>query len=168
MRETGLSSKGLRSGWGEEESDPMSSMANLADVMLVFACGLMMALITYWNVDISTVTEMLREDQVAEVQSPEEITEQLMASDGTSYIDMGKVYMDPTTGKYYMLSTDEAASAADAAQGASSAGAASAAGEGSSASNAQAGQGAGQSAANGPTAAGEGKATSVSRAEGGD
>lgn len=147
MRTTGLDSGGLRSGWSEEESDPMASMANLADVMLVFACGLMMALITYWNVDISTVTEMLREDQIAEVQTPEEMTEQLTASDGTSYIDMGKVYMDPTTGKYYMLSTDEAASAADAAANAG---------------------GTGQAEANGQASTTDGKTTSVSRAEGGD
>ena len=86
-----------------DDVDPMSTIANLADVMLVFACGLMMALITYWNVDISTVTEMLKEDEIAEVQSPEHINDELKANDGTSYIDMGRIYLDPTTGKYYMI-----------------------------------------------------------------
>ncbi len=39
-----------------EDINPMDGMANLADMMLVFACGLMLALITYWNVDVSGVT----------------------------------------------------------------------------------------------------------------
>lgn len=34
-----------------EEVDAMAGVANLADVMLVFACGLMAAVILNWNVD---------------------------------------------------------------------------------------------------------------------
>ena len=36
-----------------EEVDAMSGLANLSDVMLVFACGLMAAVILNWNVDLS-------------------------------------------------------------------------------------------------------------------
>lgn len=36
-----------------EEVDAMAGVANLADVMLVFACGLMAAVILNWNVDLS-------------------------------------------------------------------------------------------------------------------
>ena len=35
-----------------EEVDAMSGLANLSDVMLVFACGLMAAVILNWNVAI--------------------------------------------------------------------------------------------------------------------
>ena len=35
-----------------EEINPLDGLANLADVMLVFACGLMLALITYWNLSL--------------------------------------------------------------------------------------------------------------------
>jgi hypothetical protein len=94
-----------------DDADPMASMANLADVMLVFACGLMVALVTLFNIDLSTATQMLREDQISQVQSPEELDAALKASDGTQYINMGQVFLDPTTGKYYMLSdskTDDA------------------------------------------------------------
>ena len=101
--DAGLLSPTLLEGGYIDEVDPMSTMSNLVDAMLVFACGLMIALVTYWNVDISAVTEVLREDQIAEVQTPEEVDEQLRASDGTAYIDLGRVYMDPTTGKYYMV-----------------------------------------------------------------
>ena len=38
----------------KESFNPMDGMANLADVMLVFACGLLIALIASWNVDINS------------------------------------------------------------------------------------------------------------------
>lgn len=52
---------GLRNGGGlrggrlrsKEDTDPMASVANIADIMLVFACGLMMALVTVWNIDFT-------------------------------------------------------------------------------------------------------------------
>ena len=44
-----------------EEVDAMSGLANLSDVMLVFACGLMAAVIQNWNVDLSkTRVEILQ------------------------------------------------------------------------------------------------------------
>ena len=44
-----------------EEVDAMSGLANLSDVMLVFACGLMAAVILNWNVDLSkTRVEILQ------------------------------------------------------------------------------------------------------------
>jgi hypothetical protein len=35
-----------------EDINPIDGAANLADIMLVLACGLMLALIINWNVDI--------------------------------------------------------------------------------------------------------------------
>ena len=47
-----------------EEVDAMSGLANLSDVMLVFACGLMAAVILNWNVDLSkTRVEILQREQ---------------------------------------------------------------------------------------------------------
>ena len=41
-----------------DEFDPMEGMANLADVMLVFECGLLLDIIINWNVDVtSTVNQ---------------------------------------------------------------------------------------------------------------
>ena len=44
---------GRRKRFSEESINPMENLANLADVMLVFACALMIAIITHWNVDIT-------------------------------------------------------------------------------------------------------------------
>ena len=51
-----------------EEVDAMSGLANLSDVMLVFACGLMAAIILNWNVDLSkTRVEILQREQMKEL-----------------------------------------------------------------------------------------------------
>jgi hypothetical protein len=39
---------------GGEEVNPMEDVANLADVMLVLAVGMMLALVVAWNVDIAS------------------------------------------------------------------------------------------------------------------
>ena len=63
----------------------MDGMANLADVMLVFACGLILALIINWNVDVSSVASK-QPDVKYEVEGVE--------SDSTQTIDgvQGGVY----------------------------------------------------------------------------
>ncbi len=87
-----------------QDENPLEMMVNLMDVMLVFACGLMLALIVNWNVDIGG----------QEVVSGQEVTDtELSSSQSESQIDenqdykrMGTVYQDPETGKLYMV-TDE-------------------------------------------------------------
>lgn len=103
----------------DEDVDPMSSVANLVDVMLVFACGLMMALVLAWNVDISRVQEAVPTDQLGEVDDVTNLDEQLRDSDGTSYVNMGSAWMDPETGKYYIVveDGDDAASGGSADAG---------------------------------------------------
>jgi hypothetical protein len=88
----------------EPDVDPRVGLVNLADVMLVFACGLMLALVAYWNLDVSDMREVIRSEQVTEVQDVEEITDS--AESGGGFIELGKVYQDPMTGKYYMLQED--------------------------------------------------------------
>jgi hypothetical protein len=88
----------------EPDSDPRVGLVNLADVMLVFACGLMLALVAYWNLDVSDMREMIQSEQVTEMNEVEDITDS--AGDGGGFIELGKVYQDPMTGKYYMLQED--------------------------------------------------------------
>lgn len=86
----------------EDDVDPMSGVANLSDVMLVFACGLMVSLILNWNVDLGkNKVEMLNPEQMQEVEDPEKITDQ--ADSGQGYQEKGIVYEDPETGKMYVI-----------------------------------------------------------------
>ena len=38
----------------QEDFSPMEGVGNMADAMLVFACGLIVALILSWNVDVTS------------------------------------------------------------------------------------------------------------------
>ena len=102
MRVTGKKGR-LRVRHKEEDFNPMEGMANLADVMLVFACGLLLALIINWNVDVTTPgqSEETPENKY-EVEGIEEDSSQTIDED-TSLEEMGKIYKDPQTGKYYVV-----------------------------------------------------------------
>ncbi|HAM15485.1 MAG TPA: hypothetical protein DCP91_06435 [Eggerthellaceae bacterium] len=112
----------LRTVEPDEDVDPMSSVANIADAMLVFACGLMVALVVAWNVDLQNVQQVEIEDseQVDDIQSLEDI----LTAEGSSYIQRGTVYQDPRTGQMYLLEDGagqaggEAQAAAGSADGA--------------------------------------------------
>lgn len=84
-----------------EEVDPMSSLSNIGDVMLVFACGLMVALVVAWNVDLA---EFQKVDATQELDSDavKEMTEQLYG-EGNGFVERGKVYQDPQTGQFYLV-----------------------------------------------------------------
>ena len=92
---------GFRQKRQAEEVDPMSSMGNMGDIMLVFACGLMVALVVAWNVDLGKFTQV-EMDQSTEVDDVEQITEMLYG-EGNAFIEKGTVYQDPATGKYYLV-----------------------------------------------------------------
>ena len=91
----------LRNPEAEDDVDPMSSVANIADAMLVFACGLMVALVVAWEVDLSAVkeVELQNSEQIEDVQTLQDI----LSSEGSSYIQRGMVYQDPKTGTMYLL-----------------------------------------------------------------
>ena len=103
-----------------EDTDPMSSLANIADVMLVFACGLMASLIIAWNVDLSQFTQVEMGDEQV-IEEPETIDE-LNQGGGSNYVERGVVYQDAETGQYYLVepSKDQSgSSSSSAASGAS-------------------------------------------------
>ena len=83
----------------------MDGVANLADVMLVFACGIMLALIINWNVDVGSVLEnSVQVEQGQEVTDLENLGEgQGKLSEDGQYEEMGVVYRDPETGDLYMV-----------------------------------------------------------------
>ncbi len=91
------------SSWMEvsEPENPLDSLSNLSDVMLVFACGLMVALIINLNVDVSRLSEAVvrykDDSESAEVER----------RDGAGMEEIGKVYRDPKTGKTYIVDKGE-------------------------------------------------------------
>ena len=97
-----LTADNLRRRRTLEDEDPTAGLSNLADCMLVLACGLMVALVVAWNIDIHTVTEVQMTDNKKEIENVEDITGDF-ESGGTKYVDVGRVYQDPDTGTYYIL-----------------------------------------------------------------
>ena len=82
----------------EEEVDPMGGLANLVDVMLVFACGLMVSLLLTWNMKDTVFKKV----DVEKGQVLKEIP-QVQENGGSGYSEMGRVYQDPKTGKLILI-----------------------------------------------------------------
>ena len=80
----------------ESEGSPMESIANIVDVMLVFACGLLLALVTVWNVDIG----LDRPDNMYEVS---DVVNESQNVQKENLQEAGKVYRDPATGNLYFI-----------------------------------------------------------------
>ena len=95
MRSSRLS-RNTTSPFLESEGSPMESIANIVDVMLVFACGLLLALVTVWNVDIG----LDRPDNMYEVS---DVVEESQSVSKDNLQEAGKVYRDPTTGNLYFI-----------------------------------------------------------------
>lgn len=86
-----------------EDVNPMDGIINIVDAMLVFACGLMLSLVIYWNVDLNGLTDVEQGADVTEVEGVQDGIDE-NADGSASYEKMGTVYRDPATGKLYMTS----------------------------------------------------------------
>ena len=98
----------------EEELDPMGGVANLIDVMLVFSCGLMVALVLSWNLQSVVFSKASPQErqkllqaiqQVVNVKQGREMKEvpQIETGGGSGYREMGTVFRDAKTGKLIMI-----------------------------------------------------------------
>ncbi len=90
---------GRRKRFSEESINPMENLANLADVMLVFACALMIAIITHWNVDI-TQNRVNKED-LEPIDDPQQAIQNEIETE--QFQSKGTVYEDPETGELYII-----------------------------------------------------------------
>jgi hypothetical protein len=88
-----------------EDADPRIGLVNLADVMLVFACGLMLALVSAYKIDLPSLQEVVQTEDVTEITDIDEMQDAAVIA-GSGYTELGTVYQDPMTGKLYMLSDD--------------------------------------------------------------
>ena len=109
LMKSNLRSGKLRRGTYTESVNPMDGVANLADVMLVFALGLLLALIVSWNVDVGFSESMVSLEQGEELTEMDGMTEsgENVFGDGSVLEEMGTVYKDPATGKLYMIVSDQ-------------------------------------------------------------
>lgn len=83
-----------------EEVQPMQYVANLTDVMLVLACGLMAAVITFWQVDLkSSAPDSDRMERI----DPSEVIEETGEKSTGGLTSRGVVYEDPETGDWYII-----------------------------------------------------------------
>lgn len=93
----------------EEDSDPLAGFANIMDVMLVFALGLMLALVAqsrelrqHFQLDPqldAAGTEVQAGREL--IEAPESIQQQI--SGGSGMQSLGQVYKDPKTGKLILI-----------------------------------------------------------------
>jgi len=87
----------------------------MADAMLVFACGLIVALILSWNVDVTDQGIQKIPDSKYEVDNIDDnVSEEV--TDETELEEMGTVYRDPKTGKYYVVEDAPSASESEAGE----------------------------------------------------
>ena len=96
MRSSRLS-RNTTSPFLESDGSPMESIANIVDVMLVFACGLLLALVTVWNVDIGLDRP---DNNMYEVS---DVVEESQSVSKDNLQEAGKVYRDPATGNLYFV-----------------------------------------------------------------
>ena len=92
----------LRVEHKQEDFSPMEGVGNMADAMLVFACGLIVALMLSWSVDVSDQGIVGSEQTKYEVEDYD-ATADTEEIDDTDLLPMGSVYMDVSTGKYYVV-----------------------------------------------------------------
>lgn len=95
----------LQSG---HDIEPLDGVANLMDVMCVFSCGLLVALVMSMNMQD---TLFKKNPSQTSAKSPVELEQgqalsevpEIKDGDGSGMSEMGTVYRDPKTGKLIMV-----------------------------------------------------------------
>ena len=85
----------------------MAGVSNLADVMLVLAVGIMLALVINWKINVGdgSMTQIdsgqMREVDQSEIGSAAESEDAVKSNQNLE--ERGRIYVDRTTGKMYMV-----------------------------------------------------------------
>jgi hypothetical protein len=115
-----MSNEWRSSQFDSQEQEPLGPLANLIDIMLVFACGLIAALVALSpeleqhfgvnQLESSTSKESSTKIQPVDsvgkelTSTPEALKNKLKSQEG--YQSMGQVYRDPKTGKLILISNE--------------------------------------------------------------
>ena len=70
-------------------------------VMLVLACGLMVAIVAFWRIDLSHIQDSIDRDRLQEIENAEELIDS--GELGESFESIGTAFTDPETGKVYII-----------------------------------------------------------------
>jgi len=96
----------------EQDSDPLAGFANIMDVMLVFALGIILALVAQsrelqahfeLNPDLNDLTQAEISLGTELINTPEAIKQSINGQD-SGMQSMGQVFKDPKTGKLILIS----------------------------------------------------------------
>ncbi|HCS27302.1 MAG TPA: hypothetical protein DIW43_07600 [Spongiibacteraceae bacterium] len=92
-----------RSTFLDNDDDPLGPLANLVDIILVFACGLIAALVAFSPELQKHFDAQQHEVSVGRelANVPESLQETMQ--DGSGLEPVGQVYRDPTTGKLILV-----------------------------------------------------------------
>ncbi|MCK9468923.1 MAG: DUF2149 domain-containing protein [Porticoccaceae bacterium] len=86
----------------DDDQEPMDGLANLVDIVLVFACGLVAVLATRYGVLPTPSTQQGDRELVVEGSELPELP-QGIGQAGSGYQSVGTVYRDPQTGKLILV-----------------------------------------------------------------
>jgi len=115
-----MSNEWRSSPFDSQEQEPLGPLANLIDIMLVFSCGLIAALVAlspdlekHFQVSPQSVVNKESSAKIQPVDSigkeltstPEALKNKLQSQEG--YQSMGQVYRDPETGKLILISNEK-------------------------------------------------------------
>ncbi len=97
----------------DNDEDPLAGTTNLVDAMLVLAVGFLIFLVVSWNMQSVVFSSASPEEKkqtmqamqkAAEIEMGKEINDTPQSSgEGSGYVEMGKVYKDPKSGKLIMV-----------------------------------------------------------------
>lgn len=89
----------------EEDASPTWGVTNLADVMLVLAVGIMLALVFNWNIDVFQEVDVSNNVKMQEISDVDTITDDNLSeyTEGSGLEEKGSVFVDPETGKMYIV-----------------------------------------------------------------
>lgn len=116
-----MSNAWRNSQFDSQEQEPLGPLANLIDIMLVFSCGLIAALVALspeleQHFQVNQQEPLANNEPSAKIQAvdsigkeltstPEALKNKLQSQEG--YQSMGQVYRDPETGKLILISNEK-------------------------------------------------------------
>lgn len=94
-----------------DDLDPMSSVTNMTDIMLVLAVGFLIFAVMSTGLEEMILNENMQQQsstpQTIEIEQGQEVTDSMenIDSESSGYTQTGIVYKDPKTNKEYIVTT---------------------------------------------------------------